>query len=91
MLGKPVTIEAAPRDGAPVTLRFSIDGTRIVSAEPAGVVVMRGGGCDDVTFFSSADAARSWMSTRGVQAELYPLDEAVARGARIFGRYFRGL
>ena len=52
-------VEAVARDnGAP--LRVVVSGQRIVSSEPAGIVIVKGRGCDKMSFFSSKDAGDRW-------------------------------
>ncbi len=84
------TVEAAARDnGAP--LRVVVDGDRIVEARPSGVVVVKGEGCDNMSFFSSREAGQAWQKANGGASTLLTLPEAVARGARVFSRASAGL
>ena len=90
MLQKRTVIDASARDnGAPI--RIVVDVDKIVSAEPAGVVVVKGRGCDDMAFFSSRAAADAWRAQNDRDATLYSLAEALQRGARIFSRETAGL
>ena len=90
MLQKRTVIDASARDnGAPI--RIVVDVDKIVSAEPAGVVVVKGRGCDDMVFFSSRAAAEAWRAQNDRDATLYSLAEALQRGARIFSRETAGL
>jgi hypothetical protein len=90
MLQKRTVIEASARDnGAPI--RIVVDVDKIVSAEPPGVVVVKGRGCDDMAFFSSRAAADAWRAQNDRDATLYSLAEALQRGARIFSRETAGL
>ena len=90
MLQKRTVIEASARDnGTPI--RIVVDVDKIVSAEPAGVVVVKGRGCDDMVFFSSRAAAEAWRAQNDRDATLYSLAEALQRGARIFSRETAGL
>ena len=92
MLQKKVVVEAAARDdGSP--LRVVVQGDKVLDAKPAGVVVVKGKGCDDMSFFSSADAGRAWQKAHGGEAEskLFTLAEAAQRGAKTFSRYTAGL
>ena len=90
LTAKRTIVEATARDnGAP--LRVVVDGDRIVEARPAGVVVVRGKGCDNMSFFSSKTAATAWQKAHGGESTLMTLTEAVARGARVFSRATAGL
>ena len=90
MLQKRTVIDASARDnGAPI--RIVVDVDKIVSAEPADVVVVKGRGCDDMAFFSSRAAADAWRAQNDRDATLYSLAEALQRGARIFSRETAGL
>jgi len=90
MMQKPTVVEAAARDnGAPI--RIVVDGDKVVSADPPGVVVVKGHGCDDMSFFSSQAAAESWRKEHDPAATLFPLPDAVRRGAKIFNRETAGL
>jgi len=90
MLQKRTVIEASARDnGAPV--RIVVDVDKIVSAEPADVVVVKGRGCDDMVFYSSRAAADAWRAQNDRDATLYSLAEALQRGAKIFNRETGGL
>ena len=68
---------------------------RIVDAKPAaGIVVVKGKGCDDMSFFSSPEAwGRAWQQAHGGESgsKLFTLAEAAQRGARAFSRYTAGL
>ena len=90
LTAKRTVVEATARDnGAP--LRVVVDADRIVEARPAGVVVVRGKGCDNMSFFSSKAAAMAWQKANGGDSTLLTLAEAVARGARVFSRETAGL
>ena len=92
MLQKTVVVEATARDnGAP--LRVVVAQDRIVDAKPAGIVVVKGKGCDDMSFFSSAEAGRAWQQAHGGESasKLFTLAEAAQRGAKAFSRYTAGL
>jgi hypothetical protein len=90
MLHKQVVVEAEARDNG-ARLRVVVDGDKLTSAEPAGVVVVKGKGCDNMSFFSSAQAAERWRQEHDGEGELLTLPEAVRRGAKSFGRYATGL
>ena len=68
-----------------------LDVEMVTSAEPPGVVVVKGKGCDNMSFFSSKQAAEAWKQANGGEGELFTLAEAVQRGAKIFGRFATGL
>src|SRR5262249_38895247 len=51
MLGKQTVVEAEARDNR-VRLHVVVDGDKVISAEPAGFVVVKGKGCDNMSFFS---------------------------------------
>jgi hypothetical protein len=90
LTAKRTVVEATARDnGAP--LRVVVDADRIVEARPAGVVVVRGKGCDNMSFFSSKAAATAWQKANGGESSLMTLAEAVARAARVFSRATAGL
>ena len=90
LTAKRTVVEATARDnGAP--LRVVVDADRIVEARPAGLVVVRGKGCDNMSFFSSKAAATAWQKANGGESTLMTLAEAVARGARVFSRATAGL
>jgi len=90
LTAKRTVVEATARDnGAP--LRVVVDGDRIVEASPAGLVVVRGKGCDNMSFFSSKTAATAWQKANGGESALLTLGDAVARGARVFSRKTAGL
>src|SRR6185503_5742738 len=64
LTAKRTVVEATARDnGAP--LRVVVDGDRIVEARPSGLVVVRGKGCDNMSFFSSKAAATAWQKANG--------------------------
>jgi hypothetical protein len=90
MLGKKTTVEADARDNG-ARLKITVDGAELVSAEPAGVAVVKGEGCDNMSFFSSRDAAERWRKAHGGEGELMTLADAVKRGAKIFGQVTAGL
>jgi Alkylmercury lyase len=90
MLQKQTVVEASARDnGAP--LRVVVDRDKVVDAKPAGIVVVKGKGCDNMSFFSSAEAAEAWQKAHSGEGKLFTLAEAVQRGAKTFGRYTAGL
>jgi hypothetical protein len=92
MLQRKVVVEATARDnGAP--LRVVVDGNKVADAKPADIVVVKGQGCDDMAFFSSAAAGRAWQKAHGGEAgsKLFTLAEATERGAKSFSRYTAGL
>jgi hypothetical protein len=90
MMGKPVTIDARAHDGG-TPVRVTVDGERITSAEPAGTAVLHGGSCDDIVFFSSKEAAEAWRAAKAPTGKVYTLEDALRRGARIFGSLTREL
>jgi len=90
MLQKETIVEATARDNG-VPLRVVVDRDKVVDAKPAGIVVVKGQGCDNMSFFSSTEAAQTWQKANGGQGKLLTLAEAVARGAKTFGRYTAGL
>lgn len=90
MMQTRTVVEATARDnGAPIRVVVDID--KVVSAEPPDVVVLKGRGCDNMSFFSSRAAAETWRKAHEPDATLFPLPEAVARGAKIFSRTSLGL
>jgi hypothetical protein len=90
ILQKRTVVEAEARDnGAPIRIVVDID--KVVSADPPGVVVVKGHGCDDMSFFSSRDAAEAWRSEHDHDATLFSLADAVRRGAKIFSHETAGL
>jgi hypothetical protein len=91
MLGKKTTVvEATARDnGTP--LRVIVSGQQIVSAEPAGIVIVKGRGCDTMSFFSSKEAGEKWQREHDGEGTLFTLANAVKNGAEIFGSYSEGL
>jgi len=90
MLHKQTVVEAETRDSG-ARLRVVVDGDKVTSAEPPGVVVVKGKGCDNMSFYSSKQAAETWQKAHGGEGELLTLAEAVQRGAKIFGRFATGL
>ena len=72
-------------------LRVVVDRDKVVDANPAGIVVVKGQGCDNMSFFSSTGAAQAWQKAHGGEGELFTMAEAVQRGAKIFGRGTAGL
>jgi hypothetical protein len=90
MLQKRTVVDAEARDnGAPI--RIVVDGDNAVSADPPGVVVVKGHGCDDMSFFSSREAAEAWRAQHDHEATLFTLADAVRRGAKIFNHETAGL
>ena len=90
MMRKQTAVEAEARDSG-ARLRVVVDGDKVASAEPPGIVVVKGKGCDNMSFFSSKQAAEAWQQANGGEGELFTLAEAVQRGAKIFGRFATGL
>jgi hypothetical protein len=91
MMGKRAVIEATTRDNG-AKVRIEVDGDRLVSAEPPGVAVMKGGSCDEMNFFSSVAAIDAWKKDHPNEAaKVLPIEDAVKHGAEIFGRFTRGL
>jgi hypothetical protein len=84
MMRKQTVVEAQARDNG-ARLRVVVDGDQVTSAEPPGVVVVKGKGCDNMSFFSSQRAAAAWQKANGGEGELFTLAQAVQRGAKIFG------
>ncbi len=68
-----------------------MNGDKVSAAEPAGAVVVKGKGCDNMSFFSSKDAGEAWRKAHDGEGQLFTLGEAVQRGAKSFGRYATGL
>ena len=90
MLEKRTVVDGTARDnGQP--LRVVVDGARIVEAQPPGLVVVRGEGCDNMSFFSSRAAAEAWQKSNAGPSTLLTLQEAAARGARVFSKETQGL
>ncbi len=90
MLGKKTTVEAEARDNGS-RLKVMVSGDQLVSAEPPGVAVVKGEGCDNMSFFSSREAAERWRKDNAGEGELMTLAEAVKHGAKIFGQITAGL
>jgi hypothetical protein len=90
MLRRQTVVEAAARDNG-ARLRVVVDGDKVTAADPAGVVVVKGKDCDNMSFFSSKQAAEAWRQAHDGEGELLTLAEAVQRGAKSFGRYATGL
>jgi hypothetical protein len=90
MLEKRTVVEGTARDNGQ-RLRVVVDGARIVEANPAEVVVVRGNGCDNMSFFSSRAAGDAWRKANDPGSTLLTLAEAVTRGARIFSKETQGL
>ncbi|HMF42088.1 MAG TPA: organomercurial lyase [Polyangia bacterium] len=90
LLGQQTTVEAEAHDSL-VRLRVVVDGDKIISANPAGFVVVKGKGCDNMSFFSSRQAAETWRTAHEGEGQLLTLAEAVQRAAKSFGRYATGL
>ena len=92
MLHKKTTVDAMLEDG--VKLHATVDGDKLVDAEPKDAVVFRGAGCDQMLFFSSKDRVAVWKKAHGIADDVgavFTLDEATHRGARGFGRFTEGL
>jgi hypothetical protein len=91
MMGKKTTVvEAVARDnGTP--LRVVVSGQQIISAEPVGIVIVKGRGCDTMSFFSSKEAGEKWQKEHDGEGTLFTLANAVKNGADIFGSYSEGL
>src|SRR4029077_17070172 len=85
MLRRQAVVEAESRDNG-ARLRVVVDGDKVTSAEPPGVVVVKGKGCDNMSFYSSEQARPAWQQAQGGGGELFTLAEAVEGGAKIFGR-----
>jgi hypothetical protein len=90
MLGRRATVEAEARDDGS-HLKVVVDGAQLINSTPAGIAVVKGIGCDNMSFFSSRNAAESWRAAHGGEGELMSIEEAVARGAKIFGGLTAGL
>jgi len=90
MMQKRTVVEASARDND-ATIRIVVDGDKAVSADPPGVVVVKGRGCDDMSFFSSREAGEAWRKQNGGEGTLFTLPEAIQRGAKIFSRETAGL
>jgi hypothetical protein len=90
MMQKQTVVQAEARDnGTPI--RIVVDVDKVVSAEPPGLVVVKGHGCDDMSFFSSREAAEAWRDQHDHDATLFSLADAVRRGAKIFSHATSGL
>jgi Alkylmercury lyase len=91
MLGKPATVEAELRDtGAKLTV--SVDGEKLVSADPPDAAVFKGTGCDNMLFFSSRGAAEAYAKDAKITTgKIFALADAVTHGAGIFGPFTKGL
>ena len=85
MLGKRTVVEAEARDNG-LPLRNVVSGTGVVTTQPAGIVVVKGMGCDNMSFFSSMKAAEAWRQAHDGEGDVLPLAAAVERGAKTFGR-----
>jgi len=90
MLEKRTLVEGTARDNDHA-LRVVVDGARIIEANPAEMVVVRGNGCDNMSFFSSRAAGDAWRKANDPGSTLLTLPEAVARGARVFSKETQGL
>jgi hypothetical protein len=90
MLRKQTVVEAEARDNG-ARLRVVVNGDKVAAAEPPGIVVVKGNGCDNMSFFSSKEAGEAWRKAHGGEGELFSLAEAVQRGAKSFGRYATSL
>ena len=90
MMQKRTVVEASARDND-AKIRIVVDGEKAVSADPPGVVVVKGRGCDDMSFFSSREAAEAWRAQHDHDATLFTLADAVRRGAKIFNHETAGL
>ncbi len=65
--------------------------SNVVSAEPAGIVIVKGRGCDTMSFFSAKEAGEKWQKEHDGEGTLFTLANAVKNGAEIFGAYSEGL
>ena len=91
MVGRKATVDAETRDGK-AKLHVVVDGDRIVSAEPPGAIVFKGASCDDMLFFSSEAGLDAWKKEHRIEGgKVFPLAEAVAHGAGLFGKLTEGL
>jgi hypothetical protein len=90
MLQKRTVVEAEARDNG-VPIRIVVDVDKVIAADPPGVVVVKGHGCDDMSFFSSREAAETWRAAHDHDATLFTLADAVRRGAKIFNHETAGL
>lgn len=90
MMQRRTVVEASARDND-AKIRVVVDADKLVSADPPGVVVVKGRGCDDMSFFSSREAADAWRKQHDADATLFTLPEAIQRGAKIFSRETAGL
>ena len=90
MLRKQTVVEAQARDNG-ARLRVVVNGDKVAAAEPTAIGVVKGKGCDNMSFFSSREAGEAWRKAHGGEGELLWLAEAVQRGAKSFGRYATSL
>jgi len=73
-------------------VRIAVNGDTLVSAEPADAIVYKGGSCDRMLFFGSQAGLDKWSAVHGVGGgKVFPLRDAVAHGAEIFGKFTEGL
>jgi hypothetical protein len=91
MMGRRATVDAETRDGK-TKLHVVVDGDNLVSAQPADAIVFRGSSCDEMLFFSSQAGLDAWKTQQGIEGgKAFTLAEAVARGAKGFGKLTEGL
>ncbi len=90
VLQKRTVVDAEARDNA-APIHIVVDDDKVISADPPGVVVVKGHGCDDMSFFSSREAAEAWRAQHDHDATLFTLADAVRRGAKIFNHETAGL
>ena len=90
LLGKPAAVSSpCHATGQPVQLQVQVDPDRVSHVTPPGAVVsivtpghtasIRGAFCNQVHFFSSADAARPWLAEHP-EATVLPVAEAFELG-----------
>ena len=90
LLGKPATVSSpCHTTGQPVQVQVEVDPDRVSHVTPPEVVVsivtpgqtasIRGAFCNQVHFFSSADAARPWLAEHP-EATVLPVAEAFELG-----------
>jgi hypothetical protein len=90
ILQKRTVVDAEARDNT-APIHIVVDADKVISADPPGVVVVKGHGCDDMSFFSSREAAEAWRAQHDHDATLFTLADAVRRGAKIFSHETAGL